>query len=97
MSGDSELFACDVCDRLQPLVQGCLAELDCACVVCSHCASEHIRPLLKPHVPQRPAQPDSTRGDPFALGEAVSYDNRRTNTVDAAVVVQIDRSIQPPQ
>jgi hypothetical protein len=81
-----------VCSSLYAL--GSMAHLDCDCLCCACCAHEHIEVNMKPQqVATAPQQPS---GDMFAVGQEVRYRDRHSNLVPA-VVVQVDRSIQPPQ
>lgn len=83
-------FCCDVCSSLHALDS--MAHLDCDCLCCTSCAHEHIQANMKP---QQVAAPKPS-GEMFAVGQEVRYRDRHSNLVPA-VVVQVDRSIQPPQ
>lgn len=87
-------FCCDVCNSMQPISEGSIAVLDCECLVCSSCSQEHIQANMKPQQLQPPSPP---RGrEMYAIGQQVTYRDRHGNLV-MAMVVQVDRSIQPPQ
>ena len=51
---------------------------------------------MKPVAAAAPAPPPAQPGQMFAVGQEVRYRNRQGALV-VAVVVQVDRSIQPPQ
>lgn len=92
----SDYFCCDVCSSMQLLQPGCMAELECNCCVCSSCSQEHIQAKMKPQQTLLPTrQPAGQSGDMFAIGQEVRYRHRNKNLV-MAVVVQVDRSVQPP-
>lgn len=95
--GDMDYFCCDVCNAMQPLAgQSSIAVLACECLVCLSCAREHIQANMKPQQLQQAPAPAGPGGEMFAVGQEVRYRDRHSNLV-MAVVVQVDRSIQPPQ
>lgn len=91
-----DYFCCDVCHSMQPLREESMAMLECPCMICNTCSQEHIHASLRP----RQLQAERKAAHPgevlFAVGEEVRYRDRHKNLV-MAVVVQVDRSIQPPQ
>jgi hypothetical protein len=88
-------FCCDVCHSMQPLQEDCMAVLECPCLICKACSQEHIQASMKPQQEQLPQATHPAQAL-FSVGQEVRYRDRHKNLV-MAVVVQIDRSIQPPQ
>lgn len=94
--GDCDHFCCDLCGGLHPLAEGSIAVLDCECLICASCSHEAIQANMKPQQIAPQPQQSSQAGEMFAVGQEVRYRDRHSNLV-MAVVVQVDRSIQPPQ
>lgn len=85
----AEHYVCDVCHAMTNLSTQPMASLECDCCVCPTCATEHIKALMRPRSVQLAAPS-------LGVGEHALYRDRHGNLVQA-VVVQVDRSIQPPQ